>query len=283
MTTPRSTLRGAAVGIVAARATTALAARALPARDRLRTNYRGREVDLSAGVGAAVGAAAGSLAAGSPRRALLALGAGGLGLLDDVLEPRRLAAGRTAPKGLAGHLAALRAGRPGTGALKLVGIPVLGVAAHAAAPREPARPGRAEGPGSAARRRPWRTVVDGGVVAGTANLVNLLDLRPGRALKATALLSGGALPAAAPLAAVVVAALPGDLAERTMLGDCGANALGAAVGDTLVERLPATGRLVALAGLVALTLASERISFSAVIARTPVLAALDSLGREGER
>ena len=64
-----------------------------------------------------------------------------------------------------------------------------------------------------------------------------------------------------------------------MLGDAGANVLGAAVGAAATRRLSAPSRLTVLAAVVALTLASERISFSAVIERTPALRALDRLGR----
>jgi hypothetical protein len=269
--------RVAAVGVAAAvagaagtRAGAAAARGLLPTGDRIRTNFRGREVDLAEGIGASVGAAAGALVAGSPRRALLVAGVGALGLVDDIVEPRRLAAGERAPKGLAGHLGALRAGRPSTGTLKLLGIPLLAVAARALAPDR----------GAAAPRLP-AAVLDGGVVAGCANLVNLLDLRPGRALKATALLGAAALPGAAPALGAAAASLPADLGERGMLGDAGANALGAAVGDALTDRLPPAGRLAALVVLAALTVASERVSFSAVIARTPALAALDALGRDG--
>ncbi len=127
-------------------------------------------------------------------------------------------------------------------------------------------------------------VLNGALVAGTANLVNLLDLRPGRALKASAALS---LPVAATsagaatgagLGAAAVAA-PRDLGERDMLGDGGANALGALVGAQWAFGAPRAVRLVALAGVVGLTLASERVSFSGVIERTPWLRRADDLGR----
>ena len=65
-----------------------------------------------------------------------------------------------------------------------------------------------------------------------------------------------------------------------MLGDCGANALGAGVATAGAATLPRPARLLALAGVVALNLASERVSFTSVIERTPWLRALDQLGRE---
>ena len=64
-----------------------------------------------------------------------------------------------------------------------------------------------------------------------------------------------------------------------MLGDSGANAAGALLGVAWAARLPRPARLLALAGVTALTLASERVSFTAVIERTPALRALDQLGR----
>ena len=64
-----------------------------------------------------------------------------------------------------------------------------------------------------------------------------------------------------------------------MLGDCGANALGAAVGTAAVQALPWQPRLLACAAAVALNLASEKVSFTAVIERTPLLRRLDQLGR----
>ena len=64
-----------------------------------------------------------------------------------------------------------------------------------------------------------------------------------------------------------------------MLGDAGANALGALLGAAAAASLPRPGRAAVLAGVVALTAASEKISFTKVIRRTPPLHWLDMLGR----
>ena len=112
--------------------------------------------------------------------------------------------------------------------------------------------------------------------------MNLLDLRPGRAIKA-GLLVGAPLAVGSGMAAGTVGAaaglLPADLDERIMLGDAGANALGALLGTALTARTGRLGRALLLAGVVGLTAASEKVSFTQVIARTPVLRELDELGR----
>ncbi len=72
--------------------------------------------------------------------------------------------------------------------------------------------------------------------------------------------------------------LPEDLGERAMLGDCGANALGAMLGAAAVG-LPRPARITLLAGITGLTAASEKVSFTKVIERTPPLRRLDMLGR----
>lgn len=263
-------------------------------------NYRGDEVPLGLGwawlaLGVAY-AALGVVTGLGPMPGILVAGVASLGWLDD-----RFGAG--GPKGFRGHLAALREGRVTTGLVKLAGIGAFALATAYRIAR-PAllmpRPTRIAG---------WLLI--GAVIALTANLVNLLDLRPGRALKAYAVV---ALPAAlanavavgggialswrAPAYLAIVAAvalgpavvcLPADLRERAMLGDMGANAAGALAGYTLVEvlgiRAAAGGGLplAALAGiaalLFALNLASERVSFSAVIEGNTALRWVDSLGR----
>jgi hypothetical protein len=129
-------------------------------------------------------------------------------------------------------------------------------------------------------------LINAGLVAGGANLLNLFDLRPGRALKVAlgagtvlAATSGPARTAvAAPLAAGA-ALLPEDLGERAMLGDGGANALGAMLGTAAAAALPRPARLATLAAIVGLTAASEVVSFTKVIERTAALRWLDMLGR----
>lgn len=272
MRTPGETrLRDRAIGVGIGAGLAALAWRGLGswppggAERWARSNHRGEPVSLLEGPAMALAAGgAAALAPGVPGRwraaaALAAAGAGAFGALDDLTETGR-------SKGLRGHLGELAQGRLTTGGIKVLGIGATGLAA-------------------AATGRPAGSLASGALVAGCANLANLLDLRPGRALKvvllaAPAILlpsaSGGLVAAAVGPAAAL---LRHDLAERAMLGDTGANAAGAVLGTALACGLPPRGRWAALAVVVALTLASERVSFSAVIAATPGLREFDALGR----
>jgi len=108
-----------------------------------------------------------------------------------------------------------------------------------------------------------------------ANFLNQLDTRPGRALKAYLI---AAAATEAPVRTVVLL-LPYDLREKTMLGDCGSNALGALLGLRSVSRLTERGRWLAIGALAGLTLLGERRSLGELIERTPGLAQLDALGR----
>lgn len=273
-------------GVTAAVATLRAISTSRHAAALRRTNYRGRTVTLAAGPALAASAATvGALGAPSPAAAgaalVAGLGSGAVGLYDDVVGARPE---QKTAKGFAGHLGALAEGRVTSGLVKIVGVGAAGLAAAALLAADPtvrSHPARA-------RQRTVGRLVDAllgaGVVAGTANLVNLLDLRPGRALKAglllgTPLLAGrhGGL-VAGPVGAAA-ALLPADLDERVMLGDAGANALGAMLGVAVAARTGPLGRAGVLAVLAALTAASEKVSFSAVIRRTPVLRELDRLGR----
>jgi len=213
-----------------------------------RVNHRGAVVSLLSGPALAV-AAAGSSDLPRAAAAVASIGAWAVGAYDD----GRRSADRA--KGFRGHAAALRQGRVTGGTVKVLGIGATGLLSARLA-------GRPD------------VLVSGAVVAASANLVNLLDLRPGRALKAAGL-AAMVLRQPGPAAAAGVL-LPGDLHERTMLGDGGANAVGAVLGVALLRRVEARR---ALAALVVATAASEVVSYSRVIDAVPPLRWADRVGR----
>lgn len=264
----------AAAGLAAATGTAALMAwgRSRPTMAGLtweRTNHAGNSVTLWEGAAYAKGAALGAAVGGSPAGAVASVGAAVFGALDDHY-------GDSSSRGLKGHLGALRHGEVTTGAVKILGIGAIGLVCAVLTDRQGHRGG--------VRGLSASTLTGAAVIAGSANLANLLDLRPGRALKAGILVglpllpgAGGASSAAAIGAAAGV--LVPDLRGESMLGDTGANAAGALLGVAAIERLDGRGRLVALTALTALTLVSERVSFTKVIESTPVLREIDRWGR----
>lgn len=254
------------------------------ARHLGRVNFHGRTVSLRGGLGAAAGAVTAGArlwrACPAPARPALAAvvataAAGGAGLLDDLDQGAH--DGPSPAKGLRGHLRALARGRVTTGVVK---VAVIGSGALVGG----VLLARGRGGGLVA------TAVDAAgsavVIASWANLLNLLDLRPGRAAKAAVvvclpLLAGGGASRLLASGALGTAAatLPEDLMERTMLGDTGANALGALVGTALAAHPSRLLRAVAAGTATTLVLASERVSFTQVIESTPLLDALDRCGR----
>ena len=288
-------LAAAAAGACAARGAYAVLRRYPPAGEKtwVRTNHRGELVTLLEGpalpIGALTGEAVTVLVAARPGGrggglplAVAGLGGLGFGVLDDLR-------GSGKRRGLRGHLGALARGEVTTGAVKLAGLAVTGLGTALL-----------DGGG------PVDVAVNSGLVAGSANLLNLFDLRPGRAIKvaalsAAAIAAGGALnrsavpgpagltaPTASRLtglaavaapAGAALALLPEDLGERAMLGDAGANALGAMLGAAAARSLSRRSRIWLLAGIAALTVTSEKVSFTKVIEATPPLRWLDMLGR----
>ena len=200
------------------------------------------------------------------RWAVYVLGVALLGLIDDALG-----VGESAPRGWRGHARAIASGRFSTGAIKAVGA--LALAAYAT---------------SGLGDRDFAYVADLALLLLTTNLFNLLDLRPGRVEKVLAALVAalciGAW-TAEPLEVLgifigpvlVVAAY--TLRERAMLGDTGANLVGALAGVSLLLTLGETGRYVALGVVAALNIYGEFRSISRTIEGVPLLRSLDSLGR----
>lgn len=258
-----------------------------------RTNFHGVTVSLRGGVamaGAAVASAAvASAFSDQPRAALgglvASLGGGLAGYIDDVDQGAH--DGGKVAKGLKGHLGALAHGQVTTGVIKIAGIGASALAASALVGS------KATSMGGKVADLALNTVL----IAGAANLANLLDLRPGRALKATVLVAAPlsyfscadaktpASPASAQrllasgLNAAAITALVEDLQETTMLGDTGANAAGALLGTSLAANDSWKLRLGTTLGVVGLILASEKVSFSKVIAANPALNWLDQLWR----
>jgi UDP-N-acetylmuramyl pentapeptide phosphotransferase/UDP-N-acetylglucosamine-1-phosphate transferase len=196
-------------------------------------------------------------------------GFGFLGLVDDLT-----AFGDD--RGFRGHLSALRDGRVTTGMLKLVGgasIAVVLVATHGF------KSGRT-------------VIVDAMLIALAANLGNLLDRAPGRTIKfglvayvPIALAIGGAPIgiAVAPVMGAAFGLLGDDARERLMLGDTGANVIGAVLGLAVVLGSRDSIRLGVMLTLLALNVAAELVSFSRVIDAVPPLKWFDRLGRRRAR
>jgi len=202
--------------------------------------------------------------------ALYAFGVIALGLIDDTIGAAPREDGRAAPRGWRGHGAALASGELSTGVLKAAGT--LGLALLAAGYL-----GLSDS----------RWLLAAAVLVLATNAFNLLDLRPGRSIKAFVLLGAGLAIGAGlrPLWSIGIFAGPAlvagayDLRERAMIGDTGANLLGGLAGLWLVLTLSGTGQLVALVLLAAVTVYGELRSISALVERTPGLRQLDSWGR----
>ncbi len=202
---------------------------------------------------------------------------GFLGLCDDLLKD-------DGHKGFRGHLAGLREGKLTSGAVKALFGLVFSLIFAA-------------GAGWWSGENPVFILPRGLTAALAANTLNLFDLRPGRAVKsffAFILLilvfnfyfNSGQEVASLNLCfllsalGAVAAYFPFDLRARGMLGDTGANFLGALLGGFLVLNANLFMLWGALAVLVFLHICAERISFTQVIENNRLLRFLDELGRD---
>lgn len=188
------------------------------------------------------------------------------GTVDDLIK-----ASGAQSRGFRGHMSALFRGQITGGIVKMAGG---GAAALLA--------------GALWESNLAAALADGLLVALSANLMNLFDLRPGRAGKVFIVwwlplaAAGWGHPYLALSGAIFgacIAWLRADLAELGMLGDGGANLLGAVAGAGLALQLSPTGKLLALVCLVTMTAISEVISFTRTIERVPPLRWVDRLGR----
>ena len=277
-----SVLLGVVVGFLAVRFLLVTGRDILAAPTLERTNYRDRTLPTAAGIFAilavlVVEAGRSTLGAfgmgdepgvnaARPLVLFACIGFGLLGFVDDVL-------GSGDDRGFRGHLRALASGRITTGLCKIIGGAAV---AFVLASQDDFITGK-------------RLLADAVLIALAANLGNLLDRAPGRVIKVglfawlpIAIVAGtGAVGVAiAPVIGAFAGLLPEDLRERLMIGDTGANVLGAVLGLACVLEIGRGSRNVILIVLIALNVAAEVISFSKVIDRVPPLRAFDRLGRE---
>jgi UDP-GlcNAc:undecaprenyl-phosphate/decaprenyl-phosphate GlcNAc-1-phosphate transferase len=256
---------------------------ALIAGDRTKANYRGRQLPVPLGALILAAAAIALVPLELLQRltsaellhpealpiGLYAFGVIALGMLDDMLGTHL--PDRQPARGWRGHAAAALRGELSTGTVKAAGS--LGLALLAM---------------SYLRLSDGRWLLAAAVLVLATNLFNLLDLRPGRSMKAFALLGIGLIVGSGdvrPLWSIGLFAGPAlvagyfDLRERAMLGDSGASLVGALAGLWLVLTLSGLGQLIALVLLLAVTVYGELRSISEFIERTPGLRELDSWGR----
>jgi hypothetical protein len=209
----------------------------------------------------------------------LSLGAGGvwylayslLGALVGFADDRWGGAG---VRGFVGHLGALiKEGRVSTGLFKVVllggGALIFGVLVFGVG---------------------WRAFVAALLLAGCANLANLFDVRPGRALKFLGLpvvvllflVPHGAVLAVAGVVGGATALFYFDLRGRIMLGDAGAAIWGAVLGYLVVTSGPGAVWWVAGVAILGLTAVAEVSSISRVVEEVGPLRRLDLWGRGGD-
>jgi len=120
----------------------------------------------------------------------------------------------------------------------------------------------------------------------TTNTFNLLDVRPGRALKAF-LFAGAIILAFFPqntmtlgfIMASVLAYAPFDLKGKCMLGDTGSNFLGMVIGLELIFKLSFNAKIILTVLLIVLHIYTEKKSLTQLIEKVSVLRLIDNLGR----
>ena len=187
-----------------------------------------------------------------------------IGLLDD------LSGG--SEKGFKGHFKAFLNGKITTGFLKLAGIGLLSLFV-----------------GYMLADSLSGALLNAVLLAGTSNLFNLLDLRPGRSIKfallpvfiSFAFLNHEQLLFALICFGFYLIYLPLDLREKAMLGDAGSNPLGFFVGAIFIFIAKITiVKILLVLAVVLLNLASEKVSFTEVFEKNFLLNLYDRIGRK---
>lgn len=237
-----------------------------------RTNFKGKSIPAGFGfllvlvavpVYTAIGCTDGDWSMVGPYLAAV-VGFGILGLLDDIFGTREVG-------GFRGHLGLLRKGKVSTGLAKAFGGGLLGLCLGM----------------YLAGFDPVSGFINGILICLAANTLNLLDLRPGRAVSCFWF---GILALAAArfrvqsdwqdLVPVLVPAIwltVLDRSARVMIGDAGSNVLGAVLGLALAATLGPPSKLLLIVLMVAVNIYSEKRSISKLIESNRLLRRVDRL------
>ncbi|HZK57482.1 MAG TPA: glycosyltransferase [Clostridia bacterium] len=187
-----------------------------------------------------------------------------VGLIDDLT-------GNRDTLGFRGHIKSLLKGRLTTGGLKAVvgGFVSLLI-------------------GSFFSYHMIEILINALIIALFTNLINLLDLRPGRAIKGFLLISvlfifvglvGETRTILMSFIAYAIAYLPQDIKAKSMMGDVGSNALGVVLGIAAVTSYGITVKSIMLGLLILVHIIAEKYSLTEIIRRNSVLSFFDELGR----
>lgn len=241
----------------------------------LKKNYLGEWISTGMGIGLLLPVLAGSIVLmyieGADVRLILPVTLGIsvmslAGIVDDLL-------GDGDTKGLKGHFSCLFGGKLTTGGFKALvgGMTAVMVSV----------------PISARFLEGFLNCI---IVMLFTNLINLLDLRPGRAIK-TFFLAWGVtflMPAFRehwyvlyPLAGGLAAYLPYEMGRKGMLGDAGSNGVGAALGIYYCLGTGLVQKALIVTVLVLLHIAAEKFSFTKFINRNRILRYIDGVGNKG--
>lgn len=185
------------------------------------------------------------------------------GILDDIIGNRDVS-------GLKGHFKSLLNGKLTTGGFKALFGGFIGLVISIAI-----------------SKNIYDIVINTLIIALSTNLMNLLDLRPGRAIKGYLLISIVLLFTLGEytrnllllILPNVVAYFNQDLKAKAMMGDTGSNVLGISIGILFVMGYPLKVRLIWLAFLIFIHILTEKYSLTKIIESNKFLNFIDKLGR----
>ena len=185
------------------------------------------------------------------------------GILDDIIGNRDVS-------GLTGHFKSLLKGKLTTGGFKALFGGFIGIVISIAI-----------------SKNIYDIVINTLIIALSTNLMNLLDLRPGRAIKGYLVISLVLLFTLGEytrnllllILPNVVAYFNQDLKAKAMMGDTGSNVLGISIGILFVMGYSLKVRLIWLAFLIFIHILTEKYSLTKIIENNKFLNFIDKLGR----